>query len=93
MSKLRSLLRTITSGFRLLLSNKVPSSVKIGAFAVVLFYFLMLLDLVSDFFPILGWVDDLTLLYLVFRFLEKRYGSKDTKNANVIDVENSDIVH
>lgn len=92
MTDITSIFKTITSGVRLLFSQKVPTNVKWAASLIILIYFLLPLDFLPDFFPLLGWADDLTVMYLVFRYLEKHYGTMTTKNSNVIDVEESDII-
>jgi uncharacterized membrane protein YkvA (DUF1232 family) len=58
---------------RLLRDPRVPRRAKV-ALALVVPYLVMPFDLIPDFIPVLGQLDDALLVALVFRYLVRRAG-------------------
>jgi hypothetical protein len=58
---------------RLLREPRVPRRAKV-ALALVVPYLVMPFDLIPDFIPVLGQLDDALLVALVFRYLVRRAG-------------------
>ena len=50
-----------------------------------LLYLLSPYDLLPDFFPIRGWIDDLVVLFLIVRYMTKRYRARQADGPESSD--------
>jgi uncharacterized membrane protein YkvA (DUF1232 family) len=77
-TRLADLLRLVPDVVRLLrrlvVDRSVPRSVRIALIAL-LGYLLLPIDLVPDFVPVIGYLDDAIIVALVLRFVTRRAGA------------------
>lgn len=58
------------------MSSRVPVKIKIVVFILIGVYFFIPTDVLPDYLPLLGIADELSFLFLVFRFLLNKYNRK-----------------
>ena len=78
---------TIRTGFQLLISQRVPRTVKLGLLLIFVLYVLFPIDIIPDFLPLIGIADEVTLLFLLLRFIVKKYSPQSQDVTAVIDGE------
>lgn len=67
---LRELLQHLKLWWRLLRDPRVPTLLKLAVPGLAIAYLLWPLDFLSDFFPLLGQVDDLVVILLALKLFE-----------------------
>lgn len=78
-SSLRNLLRLVPDVARLLTRLAADRTVSVGVriwITVLLGYLLSPIDLIPDFIPVLGYVDDAIIVAIALRFATRRAGSE-----------------
>jgi uncharacterized membrane protein YkvA (DUF1232 family) len=70
---IRGLPDTITLARRLTTDRRVPRSARLFV-GFLLLYLISPIDLIPDFIPVVGWIDDLVVTALVLHYLVRRAG-------------------
>lgn len=75
--------RLIKNGWSLLRNPRIAGEKKLLLIAVSLGYFFFPIDLIPDFFPLLGQIDDIGLVFLVLNW----FVNSAQKDKDVLDAE------